>query len=401
MNSRRWNEITLQEIKNFVSTNQEENQRLEFKREVNLETRDSRKEFVTDVCALANTHGGNIIIGVDESNGEASDLPGIALTDADAYKTRIEQILRENLEPKLTGISVKHFMLDESRGVVVIHIPRSSRPPHRAMDGRFYMRANTAKYDVSVEQLRQIFTQGASLNERIRSFVRERIALVTQDFDGPVPYDESHSIVMLHFIPFGALEGSTSVPINRDTQKLLYDISQPFGYWRCASHSFNADGLLWSYAERDFKKDAGYTQVFRNGILEAASSTFVEDNKEQRFLKAGLLETKTEKWFFDSIKVFHQLEIEGPFEFVVSIQNARKIQLRADHDYDFELRHPIGRDLLLLSGIVFDSLDELVSNDQNDEEKLQVIGQHLRPIFDALWQSAGYPESPSNNSRAK
>jgi hypothetical protein len=51
----------------------------------------------------------------------------------------------------------------------------------------------------------------------------------------------------------------------------------------------------------------------------------------------------------------------------------------------------------MLPSIVIESLDDLVSTPGNDGAIKPIIEQHLQPLFDALWESAGYPGSPNHS----
>jgi predicted HTH transcriptional regulator len=66
------NLITAENIQSLVDNAVEEGVTLDFKRDLPGDDRDSRKEFVADVCAMANTKGGDLVYGVDEEDGAAS-----------------------------------------------------------------------------------------------------------------------------------------------------------------------------------------------------------------------------------------------------------------------------------------------------------------------------------------
>ena len=51
----------------------EESVSLDFKRDLPGANREATKEFIADVCALANTRGGDLVYGIDEN---AEGFPG-------------------------------------------------------------------------------------------------------------------------------------------------------------------------------------------------------------------------------------------------------------------------------------------------------------------------------------
>ncbi len=395
MLSKRWDEITITDLENLVETRQTENQRLEFKREVKFTDKESKREFLRDVTSLANTRGGYIVIGVEEENGEAIALPGIELADPDKYKLQLDQVIRDTFEPKLPGIMLLEFKLKNSQYVIVVYVPRSSMPPHRAQGDQFFMRASNGKYPVSVDQLRQIFTQGVTLLENMRHFVRERISLVAERVDGPIAFDATKTVVMVHLIPFASLESSVSLPISIQLQRSLGQYFQPFGPDWGYKPGFNADGLI-SYYQDSEAKQASYTQLFRNGILEGASSAFVQSFNNVHTLSVSSFEKHIVSWLERSLWILQVLEIEPPFEVMISLQNVRSIKLPTEWVHSYS--RPIGRDLLRLPEITLESIQGLVFGQPNNSEAQQAIAQRMKPLFDALCQAADIPFSQSFQS---
>ena len=52
---------------------------------------------------MANSHGGHLVLGVQETEEVATELRGIEGLDLDAELVRMEQILRSGLEPTVSG----------------------------------------------------------------------------------------------------------------------------------------------------------------------------------------------------------------------------------------------------------------------------------------------------------
>lgn len=64
--------ISVEDLQRLIDSRAEETPTLEFKRDLPKE--DSRKEFIADICALANSKGGDIIFGIEEMDGFADKL---------------------------------------------------------------------------------------------------------------------------------------------------------------------------------------------------------------------------------------------------------------------------------------------------------------------------------------
>lgn len=137
-----------------------EGRRLEFKRDLPGRSDDEIKEFLADVSAMANAHGGDIIIGVSDEDGVAEAIPGLDSQQIEGAILAIENRLRDNLEPRLSGVRIAWLGQDDERVVIVIRVPSSLSAPHRVTYknwGRFFTRGNMGKSEMDTHELRRAF----------------------------------------------------------------------------------------------------------------------------------------------------------------------------------------------------------------------------------------------------
>jgi predicted HTH transcriptional regulator len=123
---RQLNEVTPDDLYALIENEVEESRTLEFKEDFGTSdggTRrindEQKKEFLADVDALANTSGGDLVIGIREESGKASEVVGVALDDPDKEFQKLESILRDSLEPRLPGIQMRSVPVD-GRVVLII-----------------------------------------------------------------------------------------------------------------------------------------------------------------------------------------------------------------------------------------------------------------------------------------
>src|SRR5215208_6271331 len=93
-------------IRALVEDQVPESRSLEFKAVVGKSEEDKR-EFLYDASSFANAAGGEIFLGVAEAKGIAVELPGVAATEADGTILRLENLLRDGIEPRIPGVRMR------------------------------------------------------------------------------------------------------------------------------------------------------------------------------------------------------------------------------------------------------------------------------------------------------
>ena len=84
-----------------------------------------RDSIANELAAMANSRGGDLILGVDDRTRE---IHGIPLEDLDAVETWVREICIDSLEPALDA-DIRKLELPDSQGrpaaVVCVGVPRS------------------------------------------------------------------------------------------------------------------------------------------------------------------------------------------------------------------------------------------------------------------------------------
>lgn len=132
-----------------------ESETIEFKSYETEQALGNSKELADEVCALANTHGGQIIIGVvDSSNIKNQDwltqLKGISQVDLDTTKERI----LGRIAPKIK-LSVENISF-ESKNFVIVNIPKVTHSLVTTSSGKVYVREGKSSVPASPAQIQEL-----------------------------------------------------------------------------------------------------------------------------------------------------------------------------------------------------------------------------------------------------
>lgn len=136
------NEVTINHIKDFFSTQQEESSVIEFK-SGEVEINDIFKE----ITAFLNTEGGLLIIGAPRETKKTIGKNNIIkICEGDLtysnFKNKdwLYQKIASNIVPTPTDLKIEEYLTDEGN-VFLIDIPQSLNPPHQcSADGKYYLR---------------------------------------------------------------------------------------------------------------------------------------------------------------------------------------------------------------------------------------------------------------------
>src|SRR5437899_7605214 len=121
--------LTAEHVRRLVPQQVEEAQDLDFKREHYGDGDSEKRSLATDVAAMANTVGGIILIGVDETEGRASGADGVQLSETATLRIRHIVAAKVAPVPSFEVITVPDEAATD-RGFLLIAVPESAMAPH-------------------------------------------------------------------------------------------------------------------------------------------------------------------------------------------------------------------------------------------------------------------------------
>lgn len=367
-------EITEDDLNSLIENEVLESKTIEYKRELNINARDKKKEFLADVSSFANASGGDLIIGIEEENGIPQELIGIDEELLDELKGNIEGLLRDGTEPRV-NVDIKDIELTNSNRVLIIRIPKSWRSPHRVLlrHNHFYTRNSSGKYQLDVEELRNTFNLANTFQNEIKAFREDRISDIYSN-NAQIELEEVAKTV-IHIIPINAFSLSQKYDINTID---FNDLELIYGH--ADVHRNNLDGII-SYNSHE---SDGYVQIYRNGIIEAVDLYYTKPSADRNAIPAGLYEPALMEAIKQYLKILHNLDVETPIFIFISLIGVKGATLGLNSQ-EFRLssrrvHHLIDRDVLLLPEVTI-------------EEYESQIEKSMKVTFDAIWNACGYVSS--------
>ena len=373
-------EVDLQDlIDNAVA----ERRTIEYKLALPGGTDSEKKELLADVSSFANTSGGDLIFGMSEDQGVPTRIVGVGTTDTDLEIRRLDSIIAAGLQPRIRHNS----RIVEAQGgpkILLIRVERSWIGPHRVIFGghdKFYARNSAGKYPLDVTELRAAFTFAAGVAERIRAFRVDRIIAVS-DNRTPLPM-KAESKVMLHCFPLESFAGQYQCDVmhfHRQPDQLP-PMGMPGGWDR----RINFDGVitLWMDSSNLVRS---YTQVYRNGAIEAVVSVPVQEREGLRLIHSRFYEEMLLNYLPISLRALQTLGCNVPIFVALTWTDVKGLQMMLPAErMGYYASYPIDRNTL--------ALPETEVQDFNTPP-----AQILKPLFDLVWNACGYPASMNFDS---
>ncbi|WP_081630036.1 helix-turn-helix domain-containing protein [Thiomonas sp. FB-6] len=379
-------DTTQEHLEQLVREHAQEGPHLEFKRDfpTNWDTA-TKTEVLADITALANASGGDLLYGIAEGgSAQAEALVPQVLTNVDQEVRRLQDFLLHLVEPRMPGVQV-HAVPVSVAGtaghVVLVRVPQSWVGPHRVNTNQhFFIRDGLRKRPLNVPEIRGLFLRSENMAQRVRDFRTDRLAKV---LTGEVPFRLTHSTVLvLHIVPVDAVLGAVDV---NPVQYLGLRRGIPVVASRSAAADalVNLDGVAGA---RSLVEDGtnGYTLLFRNGFIETTWALSSNTPEMQAVLPGGSYEDYIAQFVAAARAELRDWGLSEQVIAMLSILDARKVTLGFQHGWGDSQLGNFDRDVL--------ALPDVELSGESD------VRTELKPLFDLVWQSAGFAASPHYDS---
>jgi hypothetical protein len=388
------NQIDEARLQAIIAAGAAESRTIDYKRTSYGNAHADYSEFLADISSFANTSGGDLVLGMDATNGIPTAITPLTVP-IDPEILRLEQIARGGLQPRIANIVFQAVSIRGGGNVLMIRVPRSYNPPHRIIrqgSNRFWARSAAGKYEPDVNELRMLFNAGPQLAERIRNFRIDRIAKIAAG-EAPVQLMDRGTVV-LHIVPLSAFDVTSTILPLRQIER-SFNTFVPIGSRMASGARITFEGVLkTSNADQQAAQHRAYLQVYRNGIDETVDSTVTARSSGTPII-SGL----DDRLIYETMRSLNDLAtvgVEPPYALLVSlldVTGARFHLVRDSNDpgwYD-HLSRTLERDQYHFDDVIFETVP-------TSPAECAIV---MRPVLDQMANAGGTATSPIFDSQGQ
>ncbi|MBC1282609.1 ATP-binding protein [Listeria welshimeri] len=354
---------------------------------------DSKQKDVLgkEITALANAGGGQILIGVQE--GEQK-LPvslvdvGVNQSQLDIWQQQLSSLIATKTRPQIHGVNIKIIPIKEAANVILLDIPKSISRPHGFNTGskdEFYIRIGNMTTFMDAFEIRRQVSEFETYKIQRENFINDRIASVSQgDYaNGNKP------AFLMHMIPKNAFYRENYLDIMKIKKHSdYYNVFKPLFRKNTTAMNLNADGLMLVYYSKEMY---GYTQIFRNGIIEVAEFRLMNYKETAGYSPEGRMYPidsflKEILHFLDKTSsVLNELGEGDKYDMMCSMVNVKGLKTTSWGFEEFiggDFTQQVDRE------VVKSFLYEINLNNDYDDT--------IIAVFDVIYNAFGIEEAPRN-----
>ena len=380
-------EIALSDLNELIENQVTENQYIDYKEC----PYGNNKELLNDISSFANANGGLILIGLEEeldAEGKNTGIPKalIGIDDnVDQLKLKYESIIRDGTQPRIIGMQMAAVNLEDGKKIFIMKIPNSLNSPHMiTIQGsqRFYIRNSAGKHPMNISEIRTGFLSGANIERKINNFIIERLANIKIN-QGSVKLMDSPHYLVAHVIPYSSQSDYNKI----NPKTLLSNVIhlQPLSITGGWNDRFNLHGLITYASSKQIPMPHSYVQLFRTGLIESVDNYLFSQKDKKKIIPSTMFEKNIVDSIHKYLLALKKIGLSPPLLISIALLGVKEYRL---------LIHPQFYSHCNSNGLIEE--DDLILPDTVINEfprGIEELATFLKPIFDGLWNAAGFPES--------
>lgn len=376
------------DLQNLVDQKEPESRTLDYKHSQTFPkgNEEAKTEFRKDITALANSAGGDLIVGISDDKGVPKELCGFDLggQSAEQYKQTLLDVLQSRIKPRVQ-VTIHTLQLDTGKWVAVVRVPKSYAAPHQieanTKDFQLWFRHDGSCQRMDIDEVRDAIARAVNFADRARRYREERVAQIKQ---GTTPVRlQPGAKTVLHLISSDAFGNRASLNLfSAEPSPYRGPGEDRFPRYCGGNMHYNLDGLVLSnrsFVRHEETVGNTYTLVSRSGTIEAVEAHQFEDN---RVIPIEALMDYVVDAVTKYSRILAEAGAQPPFVVMLSLIGVgeRFLYMPPMLTSWNPLKALDRADLFLPEVIVNDS--------EMDTAKV------LHPVFDALWQAFNYRGCP-------
>jgi len=365
-------EIEAGDFDALVVQQRPEGRRLDYKLELPGGGAEATKEFLADVTSFSNTDGGDLIIGIADQDGSAAEVVGIPANGLDNEITRLENLVRDGVEPRLPGFHIRTVQLDNGRVALILRMSASLVAPHRVRaSSRFFGRNSRGKFPLDVGELRMAFAATDEMPRKIRD-LHNRALLAIDGQNMPTRIGNGPKAVMT-VAPLSVLRESRDLVIDQQNAIL------PARSTEANSFVIGLDGMIVHSTGPDANAVRTWAVNHWRGFVDFAWQIAGTAIDGVVYIPRAHVETQIRGAARSAYARLLQHGVEGPWTVMVTLLEIEGVRVgyRLPDGFD-QMTEPSWMEGAYLGEIVCDAVDDAA----------------VQPLVEAFWRVFGIAQPP-------
>jgi hypothetical protein len=155
-----------------------EGSQIDYKEDLSSESKyEGYKEFLKDITAFANAHGGLVLLGIKEPSDDLTpEAQTVGIVNGDEKAKDLERVAATSVDPRIPGLLIKSVNIQNDRHAIIVYIPPSLIRPHMVSYQKhrsFYIRHSESSVPMTTHEIRDTVLSSATLESRARNYARE------------------------------------------------------------------------------------------------------------------------------------------------------------------------------------------------------------------------------------
>jgi len=366
-------QINAADLQALVAQQRAEGRRLDYKLVLPGGGAEATKEFLADVISFSNTDGGDLIIGIRDEDGTAAELVGIPAEDLDNEITRIENLVRDGVEPRLPGFHIHTVPLENGAVVLILRMSASLIAPHRVKaSSRFHGRNSRGKYPLDVGELRMAFAATDEMPRKMRDLHNHAVlAIDGKDMPTRIAYGPA---IVLTVAPLSVLRDARDLDINQQNAVL------PARSTGENNFVIGLDGMIVHSVGPEPNAARTWAVNHRRGFVDFAWQLAGTTIANDQYIPRAYAETQLRGAATNAYARLLQHGIEGPWTAMATLLGIKGfcVGYRLADGFN-EKTNPSWMQNAYLGEIVCDAVDEAA----------------VQPLINAFWRVFGKAQPPA------